>query len=1056
MIRTSIFNNTYTNKAFKGFICLSVLSVTSFVVIAQDRFAQIGGREYQTREHLLVTPPAPELQEIYLPTAHNQASAFKPMDVVDTKEELYRELDSLRSYYRPFLSLQAPAFDDRREQIPLPNFDWRIAEDVDLSDINRVFSGEGTWENVNIPHYGPPLGRAVTYYRKEVEMSQEMLEGKQLFICFKGVDYRAKVFVNGNFAGMHEGFFAPFEFDITKFASAGKNVLVVQVENDFSTTGMTDQFGNKILGGKIYAATGPGYDDPKLGWHHGAAAMGIYQDCYLEIRSPLHLNDLFVRPILKDPVAELWVEVNNFHERSQYVKLQVSIFGQNFEQTLIKDFEYEPSTVNVPGVGDLAKPKDWEQLKLSMDYGVNYLRIPLKLDNPRVWEQISPWLYQVQVKLLDESSAIVDIQSQQFGMRSFEMDTTSVPKGRMYLNGKMIRLRGANTMGHFQQCVMKKDWNQLVDDILLAKLANMNYIRLTQRPVQEEIYTYMDRLGMLNQADFPLFGTMRRNKVAEALKQVEEMERLVRPHPSTIMISYINERFPNAEGHPQRSLNSPAQFERFFTAMDQMVLLTNPDRIIKAGDGDYDPPSPGLPDNHCYNMWYNGHALDLGDMYKGQWQPVKPNWYYACGEFGAEGLDPLNVMQKYYPEGWLPEDLNDPTWNANRIAKAQTNKFHYMWFNTQNTVEKWIEASQDYQATAIKMMTETFRRDSRMMSFAVHLFIDAWPAGWMKTLMDVDRQPKKAYFEYRNALEPTIVTIRSDRNKFFEGEQASFELWISNDLDEELKSYKLAYQIEKGDEIIFSQSVNANIPVNSSAFQGFVPFNTPKTGERTKYLVRTAVVDEQGNHVHQNTFDFETFPMTKATANQVYALGDHAESLLEAIGIEKVTKLAEAQTILVTDFDEFKKKERSLRSQAKNGKTIVLLNLPAGNREIFGSQLTIDNTKMGQYYFASPTTGHALISEAEPFDFRFWYHEKTDRIAPILKTTVLADEDWDVILGTGLTDWGKDKGPALAAGEMQYGKGTVRFSQVILDHRLKTNPTARQYLLSLVTPIKYK
>src|SRR5690606_10421619 len=158
---------------------------------------------------------------------------------------------------------------------------------------------------------------------------------------------------------------------------------------------------------------------------------------------------------------------------------------------------------------------------------------------------------------------------QQFGMRTFTMDTTNIPKGKMYLNGEMIRLRGANTMGHLQQCVMRKDWDQLRDDILLAKLCNMNYLRFTQRPVQPEIYEYCDKLGLMNQADMPLCGGIRRNKFAEAVKQAEEMERLVRKHPSTIMVSYINERFPNANGLPQRSLNTPEDYYHLFKALDQ-------------------------------------------------------------------------------------------------------------------------------------------------------------------------------------------------------------------------------------------------------------------------------------------------------------------------------------------------------------------------------------------------------------------------------------------------------------------------------------------------------
>ena len=60
-------------------------------------------------------------------------------------------------------------------------------------------------------------------------------------------------------------------------------------------------------------------------------------------------------------------------------------------------------------------------------------------------------------------------------------------------------------------------------------------------------------------------------------------------------------------------------------------------------------------------------------------------------------------------------------------------------------------------------MTEAFRRDDRMVSNAIHLFIDAWPSGWMKSIMDCKRIPKQAYFAYRDALAPLLVSLRTDR-----------------------------------------------------------------------------------------------------------------------------------------------------------------------------------------------------------------------------------------------------------------------------------------------------
>jgi len=51
------------------------------------------------------------------------------------------------------------------------------------------------------------------------------------FIYFGAVNYRADVFVNGESAGVHEGGFTPFNFEITKLVRDGENLLVVAVDN---------------------------------------------------------------------------------------------------------------------------------------------------------------------------------------------------------------------------------------------------------------------------------------------------------------------------------------------------------------------------------------------------------------------------------------------------------------------------------------------------------------------------------------------------------------------------------------------------------------------------------------------------------------------------------------------------------------------------------------------------------------------------------------------------------------------------------------------------------
>lgn len=126
-------------------------------------------------------------------------------------------------------------------------------------------------------------------------------------------------------------------------------------------------------------------------------------------------------------------------------------------------------------------------------------------------------------------------------MRKFVSDEKTNPKGKFFLNNETIMLSGANEMGNLQRCVIEENFEQLKEDILIGKPCNINYFRIAQRPVQQEVYDNLDMLGVMNQTDFPLFSTMRRPQIAEAIKQVGEMEHILRVHPSTVLVSFINE-----------------------------------------------------------------------------------------------------------------------------------------------------------------------------------------------------------------------------------------------------------------------------------------------------------------------------------------------------------------------------------------------------------------------------------------------------------------------------------------------------------------------------------
>jgi len=929
--------------------------------MANDRFLEIAesGQDTKYRQKFLVeNPPIPFDKKV----CKLGLSASAPLSVkkrIETKEELYEELKILREKYAPFLENHAPTAISPTKSIAIDEF---------------ILNGD---EKVTIPHFGGPMGNAKQEYMAEFTLDD--FDEKAVYICFKGADYKAFVYVNDTCVGIHEGFFSPFEFEITDAVKKGINRLKIVLENDFVYMGNSKSWGGESSeGDKLYAATGLGFDDPYSGWHHCPPGMGIYGKVSVEVRNRINITDLFVKPDISKGTAEVYVEVENADYIKRELTFELCVYGQNFKETVFENLKYVPFSGSK---------------KMVAEHGKNLYRIPVTIPDFKVWDLDTPYLYKVHALVLSGEKEC-DKKSVSFGMRSFYQDTESEPKGMFYLNGRPIRLRGVNTMGFEQQDVLRGDFNQLIDDILLAKLCNFNFFRLTQRPVQNEVYDYCDMLGLMTQTDLPLFAVMRKNKFSEGVRQAEEMACLVRKHPCNVVISYINEPFLNVDdaeegnegrGEPHRHLTRD-ELESFFIACDNAVSVKKLDSVIKHIDGDYMPPDLSgkncMPDNHCYNLWYHRHGIEFGPMYKGNWQKTLPGWYYGCGEYGAEGLDFPSVMRKYYPKEWLKEPF-DPK----NVLSSQTKGMHHMFFDTADSLEEWSEKSQRHQAFAMKHMTECMRRDSRFATLSAFHFIDAWPAGWMKAIMDVERSPKPAYFAVKNALEPLMVSLRCDKLTYFENETVSIEAYICNDtLSESQKGDELVFELFDGDEVLMSGRAPAYFDKNTSSYVVSAEFNAPEVSDRKKFVLRATLISND-EPINYSTFAVEVF------------------------------------------------KDRPV---VENDNIVLISDLEVGEHEIAGETVTVSDGK--RRIFVSRKTNHPVVREFSEFDFSMWYDEKEDMIMPLLKNVFEAKGFTPILLAEG-TD-----STVLAAGVKEYmGK---KYVISMLDLR-QENPVAKRFLENL-------
>lgn len=795
---------------------------------------------------------APELPNTVLSWDTADSKGFKPMQKITTQKQLDAELQRMRRKYASFMANLAPDIPVTRSKTVLETFQWRL-----VSSVMEPVEGENEWSNVTIPHYTGPINQAEACYRKELIISEDQLDADKLFLHFNAADYIAQVFVNGKKIGEHTGLFGAFEFDIKQWVQLGKNLLEVKIFNDaimmgdFFFTGPGRKFGKKIA-----ACGGPGWDEPGLakGWHMCAPGFGLWQQCYLETRPDIFIHSLFVRPVLEKRRAEVWVELP---ETSKDVTISYSLYGQNFRATVAKD-----SPCDGMDVRPAPASPGFKLFKFS---------VSIPADQLKLWSIEEPWLYQIQVNVLQDGR-LIDAAKRQFGMRSFIQSEESVPKGRFYLNGEEIKLRGANMMGNIMQCVMRKDYDQLRDDILLAKIAHMNYWRMTQQPCQEEAYEYFDQLGLLVQTDFPTFNGIRSDVVETAKEQFVEMMKLVRSHPSNALISYLNEP----------DFTKPMMLDRrghelLFTEFDTVAEVLNPGQVTKWVDGDYVNLSHKYSDHHVYNTWYgNG----IKSEYLGNWSDTRAGWMHACGEFGAEGLDYASLMKKYYPAEWLRESGNG-TWSPEVIPRCQTPNTGAKWqMLTDSSMGDWVLSSQRHQLWATRLFTESLRRDYKMNAFAIHLLIDAWPAGWLKAIVDCDRQAKPAYFAYRDALTPVAVNLRPEAFYGFSGHVNRIGVWVCNDRPEGIDRATLRYQMEFEEKIIRTGGTEVSVPASNPEFKGWLDVELPEVTKREKLTVRVSLISADGMALHDSDVVLDVFP--KVARGEVLKYpGGAAQRLIE-------------------------------------------------------------------------------------------------------------------------------------------------------------------------------
>lgn len=126
------------------------------------------------------------------------------------------------------------------------NFDngWRFVL-ADSAQMSKTDYHDTHWRALNLPHDwavegdflcsnpsgagGGALPGGIGWYRKTFNLQKK--QGERYFIEFDGVYMNARIYINGKEVGYRPYGYSSFEYDITPYLIAGRNVVAVRVDN---------------------------------------------------------------------------------------------------------------------------------------------------------------------------------------------------------------------------------------------------------------------------------------------------------------------------------------------------------------------------------------------------------------------------------------------------------------------------------------------------------------------------------------------------------------------------------------------------------------------------------------------------------------------------------------------------------------------------------------------------------------------------------------------------------------------------------------------------------
>jgi beta-galactosidase/beta-glucuronidase len=378
----------------------------------------------------------------------------------------------------------------------------------------------------------------VVWYRRSF-VADDIRDGERLILHFGAVDYRARVWVNGQLVATHEGGQTPFSADITgALRGEGEQTLVVRAEDRPEDLAQPR--------GKQY------WEVESRGiWH--SRTTGIWQPVWLEPVGPTHLADIRWTPDIDRATLGLRVALNTPPARPLRLRVTLRLHGDLLADDTYLLTDRELARDIVLPIGNISTSSVRQRFFWTPEY---------------------PNLIEATLTLLD-GDGILDEVGSYAGLRS-----VGVAGGQFLLNGRPYYQRLVLQQGYWPEShLAAPSADALRREAELIKELGFNGARIHQKVEDPRFLHWCDRLGLLVWGEMANAFVFTPTAVERLTREWLDVVRRDYSHPCIVTWLPLNESW----GVP--ALPRDAAQRHYVQALYHLTHAADPTRPTIGNDG---------------------------------------------------------------------------------------------------------------------------------------------------------------------------------------------------------------------------------------------------------------------------------------------------------------------------------------------------------------------------------------------------------------------------------------------------------------------------------------